>query len=82
MQAFWLVTFVFGIVASVIANSKGRNSLGWYLAGMFLGPFALIVAFLPPVERMGMFIRCPSCREVVRQEAETCRFCHNGIVRI
>jgi hypothetical protein len=82
MHAFWLVTFVFGIVASVIAYSKGRNSLGWYMAGMFLGPFALIVAFLPPVERPGMFVRCPSCKEIIRQDAETCRFCHNGIVRV
>jgi hypothetical protein len=82
MHAFWLVTFVFGIVASVIAYSKGRNSLGWYMAGMFLGPFALIVAFLPPIERPGMFIRCPSCKEIIRQDAETCRFCHNGIVRV
>ena len=82
MQAFWLVTFVFGIVASVIAHGKGRNSLGWYMAGMFLGPFALIVVFLPPVERVGMFIKCPSCKEVIRQHAETCRFCHSGIVRV
>jgi hypothetical protein len=82
MEAFWLVTFVFGIVASVIANSKGRNSIGWYLAGMFLGPFALIVAFLPPVVRNGMFTRCPSCKEVIRQDADTCRFCHNGILRV
>jgi hypothetical protein len=81
MHAFWLVTFVFGVVASVIAYSKGRNSLGWYLAGMFLGPFALIVAFLPPVERPGMYVRCPSCKEVIRQEAATCRYCHSGIVR-
>ena len=81
MHAFWLVTFVFGIVASVIANGKGRNSLGWYLTGMFLGPFALIVAFLPPVERYGKFVKCPCCKEVIRQDADICRFCHNGIVR-
>jgi hypothetical protein len=47
-----------------------------------LGPFALIVAFLPPVERPGMFIKCPSCKEVIRQNAETCRYCHSGVVRV
>jgi hypothetical protein len=78
MHALWLVTFVFGVVSSVIASGKGRNSLGWFLAGMFLGPFALVVAFLPAVEREGMFARCPSCREVIREDAATCRYCHSA----
>ncbi len=76
MHAFWLITLVFGIVASMIAYGKGRNSLGWFLAGSFLGPFALIVAFLTPVEREGMFASCPICREVVREDARRCRYCH------
>lgn len=80
MHAFWIVTFVFGIVASVIAQGKGRNSLGWLFAGMFLGPFALIVAFLPPVERAGMFTKCPACREVIREDAEACRYCRTRIL--
>lgn len=75
MHGLWIVTFVFGVIASVIAYSKGRNSLGWFLAGMFVGPFALVVTFLPPVARDGMFGSCPACREVIRAEAETCRFC-------
>jgi len=79
MHAFWLVTFIFGVVASVIAHGKGRNSLGWFIAGMFLGPFALIVTFLPPIQRAGMFIKCPACREIVRDNAVTCRYCHTAI---
>lgn len=79
MHAFWLVTFIFGVVASVIAHGKGRNSLGWFIAGMFLGPFALIVAFLTPTQRAGMFIKCPACREIVRDNAVTCRYCHTAI---
>lgn len=79
MHAFWLVTFVFGVVASVIAHGKGRNSLGWLFVGMFLGPFALIVAFLPPVAREGMYVRCPSCREIIRAGAVTCRYCQTAL---
>ena len=79
MHAFWLITLVFGVVASVIAYGKGRNSLGWFLAGSFLGPFALIVAFLGPVEREGMFAECPECREVVREEALRCRYCRTAL---
>ena len=80
MHAFWLVTFVFGIVASMIAYGRGRNSLGWFVAGTFLGPFALVVALLPPTERAGMFVKCSACREVVMADAATCRYCRASIV--
>jgi hypothetical protein len=82
MHAFWLVTFVFGIVASSIAYGKGRNSLGWFVSGMFLGPFALVVALLPPVQRDGMYSRCPACREVIREDAAMCRYCHTTLANI
>lgn len=79
MHAIWMVTIVFGLVASLIAHSKGRNSLGWFAAGTFIGPFALVVTFLAPVERPGMYSRCPACREVIRAEAGTCRFCRAAV---
>jgi len=76
MEAFWLVTLIFGVLASIIAHGKGRNSLGWFIAGTFVGPFALVVALLPPVERDGMYGLCPACKEVIREDAAACRYCH------
>lgn len=81
MEALWIVTFIFGVVASLIAYGKGRNSLGWFLAGTFIGPFALVVAFLPPVIREGMFAKCPACKEVIRADATSCRYCHASVER-
>lgn len=81
MEALWLVTLVFGVVASLIAHGKGRNSLGWFLAGMLIGPFALVVSLLPPVVREGMYGHCPVCKEVIRAEAESCRYCHAALER-
>jgi hypothetical protein len=75
MHAVFIVALVFGIVSSIIACSKGRNSLGWFLAGLLIGPFALVVAALPPVARDGQFKRCPACAEVIRAEATRCRYC-------
>ena len=81
MYAIWIITLVFGIIASLIAYSKGRNSLGWFLAGMLVEPFALVVAFLQPTSREDMYSQCPVCKEVIREGAASCRFCHALVER-
>ncbi len=75
MDAVFIVALVFGVVSSVIAHNKGRNSLGWFIAGLLVGPFALVVASLPPVVREGQFKKCPRCAEIIRAEATRCRHC-------
>ncbi len=75
MEAVFVVALVFGVVSSIIACSKGRNSLGWFLAGLIIGPFALVVAALPPVVRAGQFKRCPGCAEIIQAQAVRCRHC-------
>lgn len=70
-----LLALTFGTLAAVAARSRGRNSLGWFIAGMLVGPFALVVALLPLAAREGLTLSCPRCAEVVRQEARICRHC-------
>lgn len=81
MYVYILVAITFAITASVIAYSKGRNSLGWFLAGLLIGPFALVVAALSPVAREGQFSRCVACGEIIRAEASVCRFCGTAVER-
>jgi hypothetical protein len=69
------VAFVFGVVAAVAAHTKGRNSLGWFIAGLLIGPFSLLVSMLPNIPREGQFKRCSVCSEVIREDAKLCRFC-------
>jgi ribosomal protein S14 len=75
MSFYVLAAFVFAVVASIAAHNKGRNSLGWFVAGLLIGPFALLVAALPNAPRAGQFKRCGSCGEVIREDAKLCRFC-------
>ena len=79
MNYYLIAAFVFGVVSSVIAYSKGRNSLGWFIAGLIIGPFALVVAALPPVPSRGNLTSCPACAEVIRIDATVCRFCGQTI---
>ncbi len=72
---YMLVAIIFGVIAGMIALSKGRNIVGWFLAGFLVGPFALAVMVLPTLPRQGRFAECPACLEVVRQEATVCRYC-------
>ena len=46
-----LIWFLFGLVAAIIANSKGRGVFGWFVLGILLGPFALVIAFLPSIKK-------------------------------
>ncbi len=75
MAGALLLGLGFGVVAAIAARSRGRSMLGWLLAGMLIGPFALIVALLPAVPRWGITVACPRCAEVISADAELCRHC-------
>jgi hypothetical protein len=70
-----LVAVVFGMVSGLIARIKGRSMLAWFVAGLIIGPFALIVAAMPPKARPGHLAECPACCEVIQEEARVCRYC-------
>ncbi len=85
--AIWLS---FGLVAAIIASSKGRSVGGWFFLGLLLGPFSLVVGFLPSISSVsesraqrigesGDYKKCPFCAEVVRREAIKCKHCGSEI---
>lgn len=89
-----IIWLLFGFVAMIIANSKGRTGCGWFILGCLFGPFSLVVAALPslvtppaspaapiapPPGPEGDSRRCPFCAEIIRREAIKCRFCGSDV---
>ncbi len=70
----WLVLLICGVLAAVIASSKGRNPVGWFFGGFFLHIIGIvIVAVLPDLkaqraEREYLERENRRLRERIRQE--------------
>ncbi len=77
MVEYIIVCAIFGIAAAIVANSKARNALGWFITGFLLGPFALIVAVLPLALKDGLTKKCSQCSEVILDEAILCKHCRS-----
>jgi hypothetical protein len=87
MEIGILAWLLFGIVSAVVAKEKGRSGCAWFALGVLLGPFGLILAFAAKPQQQGppgvetpapepsALKKCPSCAELIRQDAVRCRFC-------
>jgi hypothetical protein len=82
MEIF-VIAALLGAIVGAIAQSKGRNFFAWWLYGAMLFIVAIIhVLIIKPdvkvleeqaIENDGK--KCPICAEVVKREAQRCRFC-------
>lgn len=73
-----IVWIAFGLVAAVIANSRGRDPGRWFAIGCLAGPFSLVVAVMPSLAggpSPDTHVRCPDCRELVIHDARACKHC-------
>jgi hypothetical protein len=77
--------FLFSFLPAIIAPSRGRSFIGWFLISILISPlFALILVLALPSRgkvladkdrQYGRVKDCPECAETVKSAARTCRFC-------
>lgn len=71
---------VLGLLPAVVAASKGRSFLGWWLYGFLIWPVALVHAIV--ASRVGMpagRIACPMCHEPIVPTAHVCAHCRSDL---
>ncbi len=85
------VWIICGLIAAAVYRSKGRSMLIAFVAGVLLGPIALLLALVSgksatglakqqeknevQLLKSGKMKQCPSCAELIKPDAKICKHC-------
>jgi hypothetical protein len=85
----------FGLIAAAIYRSKDRFMLLAFVAGLLLGPFAILLALVSgrsvkglaqqqgkeeaQLLKAGKLKKCPQFAELIRPDASVCKFWHSPV---
>jgi gas vesicle protein len=85
---FLIFAALLGVIVGAIAKSKGRSFGVWWVYGTLLFIVAIIHVLVIAPDKGNLERReiaeggkkCPSCAEVVKVDANVCRFCRHDFV--
>jgi hypothetical protein len=70
----------FSIFIGLLAGSRGRDQLGWFLLSLLISPLLALLCLMVQRERLpGPTCFCPHCKERIRYDATVCRTCHRDV---
>lgn len=84
-MGFLVLWLIFGIITGVIASSKGRSGIGWFLIGCIIGIFGIIlVAVLPSLKPQAVTVTNPSTMTLVNDGRPTknCPECGETVLQV
>ena len=82
-----IFAILLGLIPGAIAQSKGRSFVGFWIYGALLFIVALPHALLMKANQEGIEEqaiaaggkKCPHCAEIIKVEANVCRFCNREV---